>query len=180
MKRACTLVLTLLAAGILGLAQQAERSPDAAPGAVEWLGPHSRIKERRFERVRTRDAWEDLWHTHTGEGRRFQDKSDAYPPRIDFARFEVIAFFRGPSKNRDGEELQSVDRVNDATRLRFDSISYQTMAAPGEKDDGVSCEPFGIWVIERTDGPVLIEENVQGIIGQPAKWKEQHRFPAAK
>jgi hypothetical protein len=181
MKSSCTVVLALAgAASIAGLPHPAAPPADGAPAVVEWVGAHSRVTQPRFERVRTREQWEDLWHLHTGEGRRFKDTPYAYPPRIDFGRFEIIAYFRGPSKNCDGEELVSSDRLDDATRLRFDSITYQTMAAPGEKDDGVDCEPFGIWLIDRTTGPIVIEENVQGIIGQPPKWKEQHRFSAPK
>lgn len=177
--RSSAILIGLTAAVLCGAGIQQSlraKADDAKPG-VEWVGAHSKILDKGFQRIRTQQDWEALWHRHTGEGVRFKDAVYAYPPRIDFSRFEAIAFFRGPSTNTDGEEVVSIGEVGDALRIRFDSITYQTESFHGE-DHGIACEPFGIWVIDRTTKPIVIEENVQGLLNQPPKWKEQHRFEA--
>jgi hypothetical protein len=169
-----------LAATVLcgaGVQQALRGKADDGKPCVEWVGAHSKILEKGFQRVRTQEDWDALWHRHTGVNAQFAHSKDAYPPRIDFSRFEVIAFFRGPATNTDGEEVVSIGEVGDALRIRFDSITYQTMSVSGP-DHGEKCEPFGIWVIDRTSKPIVIEENVQGLLNQPPKWKEQRRFEA--
>ncbi|MCW5776926.1 MAG: hypothetical protein KIS87_10850 [Phycisphaeraceae bacterium] len=159
----------------------AQAGPPAAASrapAVEWIGPDSRIRERRVERVRTREAWESLWHEHTGEGRKFRDETYAFAPRIDFSRFEVVAFFRGPARNNDGEHVVSIEEREDGLLIRFDSSTYQTFFAHDAPDTRTREHPFGIWVIDRTDGPIVVEENVQRLKDNPARWAEQRRFDA--
>jgi hypothetical protein len=165
------------AAVIAGGAWGARRGDPPRGPAVAWMGAHSRIAQERFARVSTPETWADLWHEHTGEGKRLRDAVYALEPEIDFARFEVVAFFRGPSINTDGERVVEIDQGADRVRIRFNSMGYQTMSLDG-RDDGVRVEPFGIWVIDRTGKPIVVEENVQSIIGQPPVWKERHRFDA--
>jgi hypothetical protein len=172
-------------AALYGASAQQRAAPqleeNTGGAVVSWIGAHSKIVERKFERIRSQEEWENLWHTHTGEGKKFKDPVYAFPPRIDFKRCEVVAFFRGRATNHDGEEMVSIAPGADGSvLLRFDSLGYQTAAPPGQVDHGVACEPFGIWVIDRTDKPIVIEENVQSLIGQPPKWNEQHRFEASK
>ncbi|MCC6659588.1 MAG: hypothetical protein IT437_01750 [Phycisphaerales bacterium] len=168
-----TIALALVAAAALdtglGLPKKA-----AAP-AVMWMGAHSRVTTPRFEQITSKERWEEVWHEHTGEGRRFQDRPYTIPPEVDFSTFMVIAYFRGPSTNIDGERVEAIDRVDDTLRIRFDSLSYQTASFDGE-DHGVAVEPFGLWVVETWRGPVVIEENTQGLIGGPPIWTEKHRF----
>ena len=98
-------------------------------------------------------------------------------PAVDFDRFEVIAFFRGPATNIRGERVVSIEEVEGGRRLRFDSSTYQTASMTGE-DAGVSVTPFGLWIIDRAGGPVVVEENVQNLIGGEPVWRERARLEA--
>jgi hypothetical protein len=149
--------------------------------AVAWMGAHSRIIAPRFVRVATPEAWADLWHEHTGEGRKFKEFPYAIPPEIDFSRFMVVAYFRGASHNSDGERVESIDVTPERVRIRFESAGFQTASVtPGQPDRGVPVEPFGIWVIDRTNLPIVIEENVQELLDRPPVWKERHQFEALR
>lgn len=151
------------------------------PGVMLY-GPESSIHERRFERIRDQQAWNALWAQHA---RDFGDRAAQgwlLPPRIDFTTYEVIAFFRGPAANTSGEVVELVELGFDQVWLRFDSITFQTASGPGSSDalgGAVRSHPYGLWVIRRTDKPVILEENVQGLKNAPPVWREQHRFPAA-
>jgi hypothetical protein len=113
---------------------------------------------------------------HTGEEHRFGAHGAVGVPVIDFDRFEVVAYFRGDSWNSIGEYGESIQPGPDQVLIRYDSMSYQTAGPDG---GGVKVKPFGIWVIDRSDRSIAMEENVQSLIGQPPIWKEQHRFESA-
>lgn len=152
------------------------------PPCMSLYGPDSAIQHRRVERIRDEAAWNALWSEHLGEGGPRAAQGWPLPPAIDFARFEVVAFFRGDSSNRNGEIAQDVDTSGDRVRIRFDSLSYQTAVindgrSPGPQRAGANCRPYGIWVIPRTSKPIVLEENVQGMKGHPALWRVQHEFP---
>jgi hypothetical protein len=57
--------------------------------------------------------------------------------------------------------------------VRFDHKSYQT-AGPGGGGERVT--PFGFFVMPRTAAPIVLEENVQSLIGKPPEWKERARL----
>ena len=70
-----------------------------------------------------------------------------------------------------------IEEVEGGRRLRFDSSTYQTASMTGE-DAGVSVTPFGLWIIDRAGGPVVVEENVQNLIGGEPVWRERARLEA--
>lgn len=150
--------------------------------AVSWSGPRSKIDQREFHRVRDAAAWAVLWKRHTGDDapKLIAHGSGILVPEIDFDRYEVIAFFRGSSTNNDGEVVESVARIGEIVRVRFDSYSFQTASFGPKPDTGAKVTPYGIWVLERTDGAASVEENAQGMKNGAPEWKERHRFEAVK
>ncbi|MFG0285254.1 MAG: hypothetical protein ACF8R7_12595 [Phycisphaerales bacterium JB039] len=168
-------VLIGLAAAVGAGAPGSAREP-ALP-YVQLIGPDSAIVERGFHRIRDQQAWHDLWKRHIGEDPVIAGINMA--PEIDFDRCEVIAFFRGKATNTRGERVEAIDDLEGHRRIRFDASTYQTASLfEGEPDHGDACTPYGLWVIERTDSAIVIEENVQGLIGKPAIWQEKFRFEA--
>ncbi len=147
--------------------QQAE---SAAP--VQWVGADSKHTPGFFM-VTDSAAWSRLWAAHLGLA---QDAGQhgAYArhlaPHVDFDRYLIIAYFRGPSTNRDGEVLTSItttavqperpmkqQQISAAdfypprqpplyTILRFEPSTYQTASFDGP-DKGVATTPYGIWLI---------------------------------
>ncbi|MFM9995505.1 MAG: hypothetical protein ACKVU4_06840 [Phycisphaerales bacterium] len=175
----CGLLMLGAAMGLAGRSAQIAQAPGKVP-YVSWIGAHSAIQESRYARVRDQKEWDKLWLEHTGQAAPAAVGVPA-GPEIDFGRCEVVACFRGKAKNSNGERVTAIDDLHDAVRIRFDSASYQTMSLqPGAEDRGVDCVPFGIWLIERTNKQIIVEENVQGVIGAPPVWREQKRFPAGR
>lgn len=175
------IVIAILALALPGCLITTDAGADGAPGPdglpgkpyVALSGHDSAITERRCVRVTDAETWAALWKEHRGE--KLETNASGWPttPVIDFERCMVIAVFRGESWNANGEYVESIEEVDRHVRLRFDSHTFQTSGPDG---GGVRVTPFGIWVIARTEKPIVIEENVQGLIGQPPKWKEQWRF----
>ena len=169
---AALLPTILLAASGLGF-----RSPGPEPAAVQWVGSDSK-HEPGFVLVQTEQDWRILWAAHTGLA------SDAgthgaldrhFAPKVDFARFSVVAYFRGPDTNRDGEVLQSILREPDQTTLRFEPSNFQTASFDGE-NRGVPTTSYGIWLIPRTAGSIAVEEARWGTMVEPMHYVEVARF----
>ncbi|MCC6286105.1 MAG: hypothetical protein IT439_12535 [Phycisphaerales bacterium] len=155
-------------------------APEQAPGEglkalVSMHGPRSAFPEARYVRVMDAETFATMWAMHVGDDPDDNFRASRAYPEIDFTRCMVIAYFRGPSVNNDGEIIDSVTPTGGGIRIRFDSLTYQTMPR-GEADRRLSCRPFGIWVLPRDEGEVIIEENTQGLLSQPPVWTRQIRF----
>jgi hypothetical protein len=150
----------------------------ARPALVEHIGADGNIMGREFHRVLNASDWLDLWARHSGKQKKDLEWSESYP-KVDFTRCMVVAFFRGKTVNTRGEGLSAVDEVDGVLRVRFWSSGYQTMSLEGQ-DKGVPAISYGIWVLPRSTKAVVVEENVQDLIGKPPIWKEQARFDAVK
>lgn len=180
---ALTIVLLMGVVAALGAAQPGVPGPapakeSARPALLEFMGRDGKIMGREFHRVLNSQDWVELWARHSGQAKKDLEWSGAYP-KIDFTRCMVVASFHGKTVNTRGEELQAVDEVDGKLRLRFWSSGYQTMSLGGE-DKGDPAVSYGIWVLPRSTKAVVIEENVQDLIGKPPIWKEQSKFDAVK
>ncbi|MBX3358081.1 MAG: hypothetical protein KF745_06610 [Phycisphaeraceae bacterium] len=184
---------TLAVAGLLGLAvtpglwpqHVAATEPPAPapaephPALVSLCGPDSAITEGpAYHRIVDADAWKALYLKHLGDRAANAPAPWLLPPDVDFSRCMVLAIFRGRSTNCNGEFLVSLDDRPDDLLIRFDSHTFQTASFTGEPDRGVPSTPYGIFILPRSDKPIVLEENVQGLIGHPPVWKQQYRFPA--
>ena len=97
---------------------------------------------------------------------------DIYRPalEVDLARCEVVALFRGDSINSCGLRVGSVTEDGDTVVVRFDDISFQTMSSGG-KDGGDRVVPYAFIILPKSEKTIVLEENVQSIIGGPPQWK---------
>ncbi len=163
----CVLALAGWAAGV--------RRGETLP-YVQWIGADSKRTEPGFEIVRDDAAWRALWGAHTG--------TDTTPggamrrhaaPEVNFDRCVVVAHFRGRSTNHDGEVVHGVDESAERVRVRFIADTFQTASFDGP-DRGVATTPYGIWVLPRTEKPVVIEEGTRELKNEPVRWREVKRF----
>ena len=146
---------------------QVEQGKELRP-AVALYGRDSGIKARRYERLQTQQALTEVWVTHRGRARPATN-----PPLVDFATFEVIAVFDGEGWNSDGIQVVEMADEAEVRRVRFQHYSFQT---EGPNGGGVRVTPFGFFVVPKTTLPVILEENVQNMIGEPPVWKERTRW----
>jgi hypothetical protein len=184
MRVPATIVCVAIGLGaVLGAGQPAALPAAAAkeevkPALVEFLGADGKITNGEFVRVTDSAAWLELWAKHTGLDKEKLAWSDA-TPKVDFTRCMVVAYFRGKTVNTRGEELQAAEEGDGTLRLRFRSSGYQSASFSGE-DHGVAAVSYGIWVLPRNTKAIVIEEDVQSLIGKPPVWKEQKTFDAIK
>ncbi len=166
-----------LIASFAGLAAKAPPAPagDTLP-AVQFVGHDSRVATPRFVLVRDEKAWALLWSEHTGIDASFTPPTRHAVPKIDFTRYMVVGVFAGATTNTDGELAQTVLVDGDGVRVRYMASTFQTARFDGKADEGVKTTPFGIWVIEKTDKAVVIEEGSSGLKDAPVVWKEVKRF----
>ncbi len=126
-------------------------------------GSDSRIERHEVHLVRDAKKWTELWKRH---------RSGEPAPRLDFAKSAALAVFQGKSWNSHGLRAD-IHRLSKSIRVRYDDLSFQTSGPDG---GGVRCSAYGIWVFDRQGLPVIVEENVQGYIGQAPVWKRRATF----
>jgi len=169
--------LALLPFALLVASPVSTVEPDAP--TVQWTGPHSAIDDREFHRITDQATFDDLWQRHRAD--RLERNLRDWPviPRVDFEQSIVVAFFRGPSRVDDGEIVKDVLKQGDTLVIRFDALTFQTMSFGDEPEPAYDCTPYGIWVLDRHDGPIVIEEGQRRLIQAPPEWVEVHRWPAS-
>lgn len=161
-----------------GAAPPGRLEPAGAPDPallphVAWSGPDSHIAQRGYFRIRDDREWLEIWQRHSGQDAKRDNLDRPYIPKINFETCEVIAIFKGDKYNSNGVTIESVQKTADGWLVRFDESTYQTFGPDG---GGVKVKPYGLFVFPKREGTVILEENVQGLIGHPPKWKEQARL----
>lgn len=129
-------------------------------------GVGSRVKEAGWVRVTTPDALRELWSEHTGGA------SDApQPPTVDFERCVVIAYFDPRIGNASGVHIESITPCEHDVRVQYDVVQYQTASfGGGEAPSTAKNSPFGFFVIDRYEGRMLFDEDVQHLLNEPPAW----------
>jgi hypothetical protein len=174
-------LLWLIVAGCL-LASPANCSADengATKPLVSFSGSRSKINEPSYQLITSAKDWTNLWlrHTGTAAAEKYDDfYNPAGVPEVNFDKCMVIAVFSGKSKNIAGIEVASYTENDGQIKLRIREKGYQTGGPPGA-DNGDNVTPYGLFVVNRTPGMVVIEQDVQNYKGQPPIWKEVARFP---
>lgn len=131
-----------------------------------------------FDLASTEPAFVSLWQKHLGQEPTGKYNSHYNPlgvPLIDFNRCLVIAIFAGQYWNSAGFAIDSISERDASIVVRYDDKSYQTAGPDG---GGQRVSPYAFFVLPKTPKELILEKNVQGLIGHPPIWKEQHRFPA--
>lgn len=172
-----------LMVGLVGLSPMAavssegDKTPAAISPCVALTGADSHVSERGYFRITTLKDWTRIWQEH--KGLKQNEEYDVYSdpaglPLVDFERFMVIAVFQGRSWNSAGLRAVSIVEEQERIVFRFDDKSYQTAGPDG---GGKQVSAYGFFVIARSTKAVVLEENVQGLIGKAPVWKERITFP---
>lgn len=132
------------------------------PVMQAWSGHDSRIRKPICVRVETPAAWARLWKEHTGRA--------AAPPAVDFGRYVVLGVFEGEGWNCSGIRLLHALDCGTATELFLRDSTYQT----GPTANRVT--PYGLFVLPRRPGALIVKQDRQGTIGGPPLWVERARF----
>ncbi len=132
----------------------------------QWTGADSGIKKASSRVVTDQAGWTALWAEHVV--RSADERVSIKLPEVDFENELVVAVFAGETFNSRGFFVQ--DLLQGATRLtlRVDESTYQT---DGPNGGGVKVTPFGMFVLARTAAPIVLEENVQSLLGNQPLWK---------
>jgi len=96
--------------------------------------------------------------------------------RFDAGTYQTASLDMGEPIVIEGE--LTPEKIADATRKQLEESAKEREAA--KKTDPNYTTAYGMFVLPRTDKPIVLFENVQGLIGEPPIWKEKHRFAAVK
>ncbi len=174
-------LLWLIVAGLLlaSLTKCSAQENSATKPLVSFSGSHSQIDQPSYQLFTSAKDWTNLWLRHTGAAAA-EKHDDFYNPagvpEINFDKCMVVAVFSGKSKNIAGIETASYTENAGQIKLRIRAKGYQTGGPPGA-DNGDDVTSYGLFVVNRTPGVVVIEQDVQDLRGQPPIWKEVARFP---
>lgn len=145
----------------LGFSQEVEVKP-----YMTLRGSDSKVLTREYRLVSSQSEWDALWQRHTGT-LGTSERQRGF--KVDFGACRVIAVFQGKGWNSRGV-MGTLHQTDGELRLRFDDLSYQTVGLDG---GGVRVSAYGFFVVPRSFERVVLQENVQGIIGEPPVWKSR-------
>jgi hypothetical protein len=168
-------VFCALAAG----EEEAGKPPMALAPYVAFRGAGSAVTKPRYVRIDGAEAWKKLWLEHAGVAA--EKHNDYYNgggvPDVDFERCMVIAIFPGEVTNSAGVDLVSVEDRHSSLRVRFRQRWFQTAGTDGGAE---RARPFGIFVVPRRVIYMVVEDDVQNLIGGDAVWKERAKLDGPK
>jgi hypothetical protein len=168
-------VFTALGVTVAAVAAHDKATASESP-CVALTGSDSHVSERGYHRITSMNDWKKLWQKHKGQNDE-QEYDQFYDPLalpvVDFDRYMVIAIFQGRAWNSAGLVV-SVSDEEERIVFRFNDKSYQTLGPDG---GGKRATVYGFFVVPRSMKPVILEEDVQRLKGQPPKWKERATFP---
>lgn len=143
---------------------------------VSWTGDWSEISTPTYARPVSVTAFERLWFRHSPmmEGKRDGVRYIRWhgPPEIDLEHATVLLVFGGNGWNSWGYYVADVNDDGIRVRVRIQRRSYQTAStSPG--GGARAARPWALFVLPRTQLPIVIEENTQSLIGGAPIWKER-------
>lgn len=143
--------------------------------SVWWLGSDSKVEAGRIELITDAARWEAVWREHRGD--RVEKNANGFEiwPQVDFGTQCVLAVFDGKGKNSNGFFPVGIEDLGAHVRLRYDEGGFQTASFNGP-DSGIATTSYGFMVFPRPVKTLVLEENVQNLIGGPAEWKERKRM----
>ena len=178
MKKVITGLIVIIVCSVVvhGLTVEQKNTPSAVRPCVTITGAYSHVSERSYHRITSEEQWTRVWQKHKGQ--KEDERYDLYYnplglPFVDFDGYMVIAIFQGSSWNSAGLKAVSISEEVNRIVFRFDDKSYQTAGPDG---GGKKVTVYGLFVVPRSAKAVILEENVQGLIGKPPVWKERITF----
>lgn len=184
---AASFVAVIVVVGITVIAAQrtqpvkgaiANQETALVPPVVVISGDDSKILEREYHRVVTLHDWAVLWHRHKGlklSGEYDLFFNHAGLPLVDFERYMVLGIFQGKSVNSAGLKAISLSYQTGQIVFKFDDKSFQSTDGPTANATVPS--PYGLFVIPKSDWPMVLEEDVRRLISGAPEWKECKTFP---
>lgn len=169
-----------------GTVAQAADLPREVIPVVVWTGTDSQQTKESFVRCCSATDWQATWAAHLGY------KKYTHPPAcpdVDFQSYMVIAVFRKTSDIRVSEVVEEGECVH----FRYHPCGNQTVFVPSPGSGPVKIleagrsevDPnkpyllsFAFAVLPRCNKVIIVEEDVQDVIGNPPVWKERTTFPA--
>lgn len=163
-----------LAATVCGSAEYAVT--DRSEPLMVMAGHDSEIDVERYVLASSQQAFDEQWIAHQGD--RVARAAQGWPmtPQIDFESCAAIFIFGGDAFNSNGFRVVDIIEGAGVVKVRFEPISFQTSSLEGE-DPGIRVRPWAMVLIERTDRTIILEEDVQGLIGGEPIWKVRATFP---
>lgn len=161
--------------GAGGLVAQIKPS-ESGRALFVMTGSESEIATPRHHLAASQEVFDELWVEHMGDRVQRAAQGSPMPPRIDFDACEAILIFAGDGFNSNGFRVADVINEPDAVTVRVERISYQTASFDGP-DRGDPARPWAMLLLPATDRTIILEENVQGLIGGEAIWQQRAAFP---
>ncbi len=125
-----------------------------------FSGADSAIRTKEIVSARSFDELADLWRRHA---------PGKAAPDVDFTKEWVLGIFQGQGWNSVGVELVEIleQQGGEGHRhiVRYDERMYQT------EGGGDRVTAFGIFVLNSVEDLIVVEENVQSLIGEPSLWQ---------
>ena len=172
-----------IAGGSIG---SAAALPRKVKPVVVWTGTDSKQGKDSANLCCSLKDWQATWNGHCGHQK---DADSSTCPEVDFDSYMVVVVFRKTSRIR----VSEIVKEKECVRVRYQPWGNQIIFVPdpdkntvkvvelgrGEIDlDKTYTPSFAFVVLPKTDKAVVLEEDVQNIIGKPPVWKERARFPA--
>lgn len=170
-----TLVVLSAAMAAQNIGAERAQQPEV-PAVLQLTGSYSAIEAGRIELIADEARWEAVWKEHKGKGIEKNANGFETWPIVDFDRYSVLCVFGGKGTNTNGWRLVSLADMGTHTRVRYDALRFQTASFDGS-DSRVATTAFGLFVIPRPDRELVLEQDVNSMIGAPPKWKETMRIP---
>jgi hypothetical protein len=142
-------------------------------------GENSKIAEPKFLRITTEKEWTKVWYEHK-YGSPDIPHSDKTQTEFDFDKVMVVAVFGGKVGFNSGYYLDSAFEDRKRITLRIPGLGYQL----GPNPDGAAVEracrsqPWGVFVLPRSDKEIVLERDDRGRLDMPAKWVKWKTIPA--
>jgi hypothetical protein len=161
-------------------------SPRKIKPAVVWTGIDTKQAKDFFARCCSPKDWQATWNAHRGSG------NTANPPdcpEIDFDSYMVIAVFRDTSRIR----ISDIVEEKECIRVRYQPWGNQVVFIPDPERSTVKVveagrgeihpeKPrtlsFAFAVLNKGNKAIVIEEDVQPILGKQPVWEERAKFSA--
>lgn len=161
------------AAGRVGGDGRAEGVPSLP--YVGWAGHETGRQEKGFVLVRDAAAWRALWAEHAGVRADGGALERHAIPRVNFGACVVLAHFAEPTVNTDGEVVREIVERGGELVVRYEQSAFGTFGPGG---GGVRTEPWGMWVLPRPQGVIVVEEGRRRLKTEEPTYREVKRFPA--
>jgi hypothetical protein len=161
--------------------------PRKVKPVVVWTGTDSKQAKDSFSRCCSPADWLAIWKAHSG--REGNAERVGYP-EVDFDSYMVIAVFQKTSRLRLVEVVEEKECVRVRSQPWGNQIAFIPTNVNGfevkvfdlgrglidlEKPYPLS---FAFVVLPKGNKAVILEEDVQDLIGKSPVWKERARFPA--